>query len=1267
MSNNCNDDGQDAGFEPTEEQKHAFVTGHNLAVTAGAGTGKTTTLKERYRHILHTEPETSPEALLTLTFTNDATNELREEIRALVDEELATAGDEDYSRWRQAKDDLEDAYVHTIHGFCSRVLREFAVEAGIHPDFETLDESDAATLIDEAITKVLDRHAVGEEDEFTPEDGVHSMDRKGSTDWSLEAAITTISHSYPRYKLEATLLSLFGERPDSTTWADRWADTSPEAYRDFCSQFVEGSFTRKEADELVERQAIQDAIDELLELREIEYEFAGEGDDGLDVLRELTNLLSATGAHEPDGAAVDRQRFLVTAANAVTSGGGSLYSRAHYYAGSKGRWADYGREDERQRLKDALDTITDCIDPESRNLDHDPVRAQNAARQAVALARIFKSVHSEYESLKERQNALDYADLITKAIEFLYRHEPARTELCEQFEYIMVDEAQDTDPRQWDLVKLLSGDDPDRFDGENVFIVGDEKQSIYRFRDADVTQFRAGREALLAAAPETAIADIDLSGSFRTVEPTLTVINELFEEVLKPAALPEDGGEDYADTQEETTPESETAAEFELTEQYESYEASPQWLDSMRKDGTEVEGFVEYLVTPKDEEADVALGLEDSWFTADPFVTDAQREATAVASRLTQIFADEVSVYDPEEEHITSAQPRHVALLFRSGQRMTAFERALEDADIPYTNMAGEGFYSTPEIRPLINLLRVLEDPQADIPLYGVLRSPLFGFTDSVIASARQPDATLWKCLGNADGELARAREQLIDWRRQVGLRDGDGTLGFGRWSTLLSNVIDETGYFVSIGADERPQQAIANVEKFREQLRRWEEGNARSIAALLERIDQAQSGGDDPSEASIPGAVDGVQLRTIHSAKGLEFPIVIVPEMTREFNLQSSLNGAHFERLNDVPVLGMKAPRSDPFVASNSGTYLRVRKERRQRERAEARRVLYVAATRARDHLIFSGLHAVDPDTETGLKVPGDWDEADSWRDWVQPSLLAIPGLVTTLATEREHTAQLDAGEYEIRRPTPPGDWSPAKEDTTIPADLTIPAPQRQPQRDRRTVTAFGDQILEVPREDRPAMLRVRGGASEGTESADKSPPKVEQLDEATFGTVVHKICELDPPEEDWPEIIRRCVDDPAELTDLEIDAIKDHARSGLSALEAIGDGREIRSRHAEHAVTLTLPSAQISGTIDHLVTTEDGYLVVDFKTSDVTENDRGTVTEEYLPQLLAYAGALIQNDESTAMVDIAIVYTGSGDIDHRRLPRETVNEFLEWAETIL
>jgi ATP-dependent helicase/nuclease subunit A len=301
-------------------------------------------------------------------------------------------------------------------------------------------------------------------------------------------------------------------------------------------------------------------------------------------------------------------------------------------------------------------------------------------------------------------------------------------------------------------------------------------------------------------------------------------------------------------------------------------------------------------------------------------------------------------------------------MLLETGSSAEENERALDTYEIPYTVVSGTGFWDAPEITSLVNLLTFFENPDDDIALYGVLRSPLFGFLDEPLARLHSEDQSLWTALQTADDDLGDAARLLDEWRRLAAVSDQVSAETTVPWGTLLSRIIDDTGYIASVGADERPRQAAVNVNKFREQLRAWEEGGVKTVSELLTRIERRKEIESHADEATIPEDADGVQIRTIHSAKGLEFPIVVVPEVGTKFNFQGDVDDygkVHLDEL-DVgdgdtdPILGLKAPSAeDPYEHDDTLARTILQDHVRMQERAEHKRKLYVATTRARDHLL--------------------------------------------------------------------------------------------------------------------------------------------------------------------------------------------------------------------------------------------------------------------------------------------------------------------------
>ena len=1211
-------------FELTAEQKQALALDQNIAITAGAGTGKTTTLTERYRRILEINPDLSPTQIVTITFTRDATSEMRDQIRDVVDDALDSADAETYDRWQRAKDDVEDAYIHTIHGFCSRILEEYAVEAGVHPDFETLDNGDAETLIDRSVRDVF-AYVLDESDHLQTAVAVEPKKATVTDD------VERLARLYSRDDLASLLAGLLGERPESNQWADQLLETSHEEY--VATVFKRACpLSPEDVTTLLADPAVCEALETIRELSTNEYEFTDEPDDGIATLKLL-------GPQLPDGPidgaeTATYQQLFLDFCDQVTTGKGALYASATSYAGTASRWKKYDRTADHEALTAACETLIDALDPEDQpDLSFDGAAIERSIPYVYAIARLYQTVRAEYTQRKEAQHALDYSDLIERTIDFLSVHDRTRHELRDQFEYIMVDEVQDTDPRQWELVALLTGSDSTDFDGQNVFLVGDEKQSVYRFRRADVTMFRDARDRLQKANSEAMEAAQQLSGNFRTLPNPLTFINELFEEVFQP----EGNG-------------------------YQPYEARSQWLTPERSEGTEIDGTVEYLVVPETSQDVAPLGLENTWFDERTYRSKGEREAYGVAARLTQLFADPPQIYDPDTDEYRSAEPRDVALLFRTRTRFSEFERAFEEYDIPYSSFGARGFYETSEIQPLVNLLKVLQDPTQDIPLYGVLRSPLFGFTDEQLVALYDPDNCLWEQLATVDA-LEAAHDQLQRWRAHAGL---DGSDRITTWAALLSDIIDDTGYLISIGADERPDQAVVNVGKFREQLRTWEEGSALPLSEAIERIERERDQESDPGEATIPTATDGVQLRTVHSAKGLEFPIVIVPELSRGVSKRATITDnsqyhqslAYLETVMDEPVLGIKGPSlANSFETTTTPDYEVAKEVQQQELRAESRRLLYVATTRVRDHLLLTSTHAVRTDSEATFGEYGTDKQASCWRDLVQPILLEDRELLSDLATTGVATRSLGDAQYTVRRPPTPV-AGPAESATTERAcDIELPEPPESTAGVALSATAVRDLVSDYSSHDESQTETE----IEHSSFLDE-PTSTEGLAPTQFGTAVHRLCELSLVGStiDWSTTSAQIVDTPDRLSPTVIEDLQNQVQYGVSDIQQLEAKLPVQTTYDEYQVCLELPTGQIVGDIDHLTVTDDCYYISDYKTDTLRDRDLETVAEHYFVQLYVYACALSQAD-STRDYILRLIFTNAETTEEKAVSSDDINEWRE------
>ncbi|WP_255198516.1 UvrD-helicase domain-containing protein [Halorarius litoreus] len=1188
----------------TEEQQDAAdALDRNVTLTAGAGTGKTTTLTARYMRMLargldNDAPEDAeapllPEEILTTTFTERAANELKASVREAITDRVADADADTYAEWREVADGLEDGYIHTLHGFCARLLREHAISAdAVDPGFDTLDERETTALLDDTVATLLETHDDHE-------------------------AVQTLARRFDRSALQDILTDLLTERPGGIEWAERWADAPRDEYLDFVDTRLHPIPPTLAAERFADPTFVA-AVDTLTNLLEAPPDALETGGQTWTRAVGILDLLDGISLADGEATTEKRDRF-VALCDHLTTGSGSRYAS---YTGANGRWS--GAESEKAQFDGAMAAIVDILEPEAHLVPASMAVDANSVPFVQALARLTLLAHDEYVEQKRRRNVVDFTDQIEFALEFLQDAPDAlRADLREQFAYVMVDEFQDTDPRQWELIAHLTAEDPDAFDARNVFVVGDTKQSIYRFRNADVTQFAATERELEAANPQGDAAAVDdqLATNFRTLPGVLDGINALFDEV------------------------------FEADPDAPDYEATPQPLTTYRDDPESL-ASLEYLAVPTD--ADYRARRFDGPFGDAQPEHDAELEGMALAARLTALFEEPAQIYDEasdlDDPEARPVEPEDVAILLRSRTHLKQYERALEDAEIPFTVASGLGFFDTPEVTALVNLLRALADPGDERALYGALRSPLFGLTDDTLARLNHESDSLWAALGTADdAELQAVHDRLVEWREQVGLGDGTEPQLDGSWAAFLTQVIDDTGYLTSVSVDERGRQAVANVEKFRELLRGYSDDGVTSLPTLVRRLDRQQDLGDREGEATIQGGGAGVKLLTVHDAKGLEFPVVVVPGISKGFNMRAAVGSGRveFEDIGDDEyAIGLKAPApDDPFDDATTVAREALKDQRRAEERAEEKRVLYVACTRARDRLLLTGLHDLDGDDLTEIDAANP-DEASSWRDWVQPQLLP-DDVLDALETQPATTTQLGGGDITVTLPTPAADWRDHGEpaEPRVERSATPARPARQFRLSPTALASLFDGHGSLQLDERTNTVYFDSDDDHGGELTAETA--TESLAPTVFGELVHRLCELRPPEEHWDDVVEQTLaaeDVEGPLDGADQTRVREHAERAMDYVDARHADCDVEYTYDELYVTAEFDDGEVSGLIDHLISTPDAYHIIDYKTNDITSSEVTAKADYYRTQMAAYAVALQQN-EPDKTVTATLYFTTPGE----------------------
>ena len=516
---------------------------------------------------------------------------------------------------------------------------------------------------------------------------------------------------------------------------------------------------------------------------------------------------------------------------------------------------------------------------------------------------LFEDACSRYGARKRSLHALDFLDLELHAVRLLREHEAVAEECRRRFRYVMVDECQDTNPLQVELIRLLTG----RRDGSpgavRLFAVGDQKQAIYRFRGSDVRHFgRLARE--IEASGGRALP---LSRSFRAHDPLVGTLNEIFGAVFERA-----GGE------------------FEVP------------MQAMTGRGGEAPGGMHLVAAPV---AERGPGGE----RAGP--RDVLRvEADLVAGEIAALLERGDPVWDRRLGGYRPVRPGDVAILLRRLRNLHDFEHALESRGVPYATPAGGGFFSRPEVVDLTNLLRWIAEPDDEIALLGVLRSPMVLLDDPTLLELRRDRGRLFPGLASPPQAVApemRARARTA----HALLADLRAHAGSVPTHELLAEALERSGVESVWGALRGGEQSLANIRKF---VRLARELADRPLDGFVDYVERRRDDLDAREGQAVVDRPDAVQLMTVHAAKGLEFPVVLVPEGQSE--AFSGWETVRWRPGEGLSVTLLPEPEATDRRRLRPGLYAWLRERDLAEEEAEHDRLLYVAATRAADYLYISG-----------------------------------------------------------------------------------------------------------------------------------------------------------------------------------------------------------------------------------------------------------------------------------------------------------------------
>ncbi len=838
-----------------------------LFVEAAAGTGKTTALVGRMVALLRSGAATL-DRIVAVTFTEKAAGEMKLRLREEIERARRGAEGVEAEHLARAVEHLELARIGTIHAFCADLLRERPVEAGVDPLFDVASEDESGGLLDAAFDSWFEAVLAD------PPEGVRRV---------LRRPRRAPGAGGPRESLRAAAGVLVLHRDFPAAWRREPLARASRLDGVMAGLAEVGALAdraERESDYLAQNLAeLARFVDETRRLEAVR----GRDDDGLEAaLRSLA-----------------RSR------------------QVHWH------WRDsprrpFSRDLSREEVIARRDAAKARLDAFLADCDAD---------LAACLREELRPVVAAYEERKRRTGRLDFLDLLVRARDLVRGDAGVRRDLQQRFTHFFVDEFQDTDPLQAELVLLLASDDPEVSDWRAVrpvpgklFLVGDPKQSIYRFRRADVMTYEATKRQLVASGASL----LQLATSFRAVPSLQRAVNAAFAPLIR--ATPDGSQADYvplAPSREELAGRP-TLVALPVPRPYGRYGTLTDFaVDASLPDA--VGAFVDWLLR------------ESGWKVTE------------------RGGGDPVPV-----------RARHVCILFRRFRSFRTdvtrgYVRALEVRGVPHVLVGGRSFHAREEVLAVRNALCAIEWPDDELRVFATLRGPLLALGDDALLAFRHEQGSLHplrrfppEVLAGPPGEVARALGLLARLHAGRNRRPIAETL-----SRLLTAVRAHAG----IAIWPTGEQALANLLRTQDLARRFERGGAASFRAFVEHLLLESERGEAEDAPVVEEGTEGVRIMTVHRAKGLEFPVVILADPT-------------CKRAREMPSRHVDAATglfAEALCGCAPHELLEAAEIERRREEEEAVRLAYVAATRARDLLV--------------VPVVGD-AEREGWLDALNPAV---------------------------------------------------------------------------------------------------------------------------------------------------------------------------------------------------------------------------------------------------------------------------------------
>jgi ATP-dependent helicase/nuclease subunit A len=919
-----------------------FAEGRDVLVSAAAGSGKTAVLIERLiqKMIRQTNP-VDVDQLLVVTFTNASAAEMRHRMAEALEKELIK--DPTSSHLRRQLSLLNKAQISTLHSFCLSIVKQYAYVLDLDPGFRLANEAEAALIRDDVLAAVLETayKADNPEDIYRLVDSFTS-DRDDQLIETLIEKLHGAASVHPEPK--------------------KWLQSIPQGYN----------------------VPIDMQIDELPFIHALKLTIQHTLEEAYSMTEEMRQFAIQPDGPAPYGTTVEQDQLLIAEGIRRISTQ-SWQSTFDYFQSLKFATAaripkeTYDEDliqkakDKRDQLKKRVNGIKDAYFTRTPARLLDEMRLMHPILQT--LVDLTLTYGEQYRLAKSERGLVDFSDLEHFALQILTKEENGHLipsniaeDVMAQYKEVLVDEYQDTNRLQETILQIVkSGTEANG----NMFMVGDVKQSIYRFRLAEPMLFLAKYLMFTTEALDTGIK-IDLNANFRSRPEILHATNFIFSQIMGERVGEIEYDEAAALKPGAPYPDQQSTVELTLLSQQQEDEES----------------------TDDDEEANEEIQeLEE--------LKKSQWEARYIIGKIRKLIENQTMVVDAWTKNERPLEYRDIVILMRSMTWSADLTEEFKQAGIPlYANLS-KGYFDALEIMIMLNTLRIVDNPYQDIPLASVLRAPFVGLTESELSLIRlsAPKEPFFEALKNfirlgGSGINPETAEKLQ--RFSLHYEEWRDLARRGSLADLIWRIYMDTHYYEMVGTMPGGKQRQANLRALHDRALSYEKSSFRGLFRFLRFIDRMKKRGDDLGTARAMSEKENVvRLMTIHSSKGLEFPYVFIAGLGRDFN-QMDFNELYL--FDQTFGLAVKAVDPDKRIAYTSLPFLAMKEKKQLELKSEEMRVLYVAMTRAKEKLMLvatvkdaqkSISKWVDIANSSGDRLPEYVrSRAKGFLDWIGPSV---------------------------------------------------------------------------------------------------------------------------------------------------------------------------------------------------------------------------------------------------------------------------------------